>query len=87
MVVIRLSRGGSHKKPFYHIVATEARFKRDGRFIERLGFFDPLAKANVESLRIASDRLDFWIKKGAQPSDRVKKLMKQSNSATVENGV
>ena len=75
MVVIRLARGGAHKRPFYHIVAAESKYRRDGRFIERLGFFNPLAAKNEESIRITHDRVDYWIKNGAQISPRVKKLI------------
>ena len=75
MVVIRLSRGGAHKRPFYHIVAADSRFSRDGRFIERLGFFNPMAAKGEEGVRVTKDRVDFWIGKGAQISPRVKKLL------------
>jgi small subunit ribosomal protein S16 len=78
MVTIRLSRGGAKKRPFYHIVVTDSRNKRDGRFIERLGFFNPVAKGAEETLRIDRERVDHWVSKGAQPSDRVAQLLKQS---------
>jgi small subunit ribosomal protein S16 len=77
MVTIRLSRGGAKKRPFYHIVVTDSRNKRDGRFIERLGFFNPVAKGAEETLRIDRERVDHWVSKGAQPSDRVAQLLKQ----------
>lgn len=78
MVVIRLARGGAKKRPFYHLVATDIRNKRDGRYIERLGFFNPLAKGQEETLRIDLDRLEYWVGNGAQMSDRVKQLVKRA---------
>ena len=78
MVVIRLSRGGAHKRPFYHIVAADSKYSRDGRFIERLGFFNPLAAQNEESIRITHDRVNYWVTQGAQISPRVKKLISSS---------
>ena len=75
MVVIRLARGGAHKRPFYHIVAADSKYRRDGRFIERLGFFNPLAAKNEESIRITHDRVTYWVENGAQVSPRVKKLI------------
>lgn len=76
MVSIRLSRGGAKKRPFYHIVVTDQRNRRDGRYIERLGFFNPIAVDGKEQLRIDLPRIDYWIGQGAQPSDRVKSLVK-----------
>ncbi|MGL4808033.1 MAG: 30S ribosomal protein S16, partial [Giesbergeria sp.] len=67
MVVIRLSRGGAKARPFYHIVVADKRERRDGRFIERLGFYNPLAKESEEGLRVAQDRLAYWQGVGAQP--------------------
>ncbi|OUW02277.1 MAG: 30S ribosomal protein S16 [Betaproteobacteria bacterium TMED156] len=78
MVVIRLARGGAHKRPFYHIVVADSRYRRDGRFIERLGFFNPIASKNEESIRVIQDRIDHWVDNGAQVSPRVKKLIKIS---------
>ena len=83
MVVIRLSRGGAKKAPFYHIVVTDSRNRRDGRYIERLGFFNPLATGNAEALRINQERVDHWVGQGAQPSDRVRALIKQNAKAQV----
>jgi len=77
MVVVRLSRGGSKKRPFYHIVAADSRFPRDGRYLERLGYFNPIARGNPSRLRVASERADHWIKVGAQLSARVKSLVKE----------
>lgn len=78
MVVIRLSRHGAKKRPFYSVVVADKRMKRDGRFIERVGFFNPVASGEAEKLRLDRDRIDYWISKGAQPSERVAKLIKAS---------
>lgn len=77
MVTIRLARTGAKKRPFYHIVATDSRNPRDGRYIERLGFFNPAAKENEEGLRIDLEHVDSWIAKGAQMSARVAHLVGQ----------
>ncbi len=76
MVTIRLSRGGAKKKPYYHIVATDSRSRRDGRYIERLGFFNPVARSSAEPVRIDLDRVDYWVSHGALLSERVEKLVK-----------
>lgn len=76
MVVIRLARKGAKKKPFYNIVVADKRSPRDGRSIERVGFFNPVAKGKEESLRINRDRIDHWVKSGAQLSQRVRSLVK-----------
>ncbi|PID62162.1 MAG: 30S ribosomal protein S16 [Gammaproteobacteria bacterium] len=76
MVVIRLSRGGAKKKPFYQMVVADSRRSRDGRFIENVGFFNPMAKGNEEGLRVNLERIEHWIGQGAQPSDRVASLVK-----------
>ena len=76
MVTIRLSRTGAKKRPFYHIVVTDSRDKRDGRSIERLGFFNPVATVNEQKLNIDTARVDYWIANGAQTSERVAKLLK-----------
>jgi len=78
MVVIRLSRGGAKKRPFYNIVVTDSRNRRDGRFIERLGFYNPIAGTNEESLRVARDRVSFWTDRGARLSDTVATLLKKT---------
>jgi small subunit ribosomal protein S16 len=78
MVVIRLSRGGAKARPFYNIVVADKRVRRDGRFIERLGFFNPIAKDGEEKLRIAQDRLTYWRSVGAQASPTVERLLKQA---------
>ena len=76
MVTIRLSRGGAKGRPFYQIVVCDSRRARDGRYIERLGFFSPLATAKEEKFRVDFDRLDHWVGVGAQVSDRVAALVK-----------
>jgi small subunit ribosomal protein S16 len=81
MVSIRLSRGGSKKRPFYHIVAADSRKPRDGRYIERLGFFNPGASGAEETLRLDLDRVDYWIAQGAQPTERVADLIKQARKS------
>ncbi len=81
MVTIRLARGGSKKRPFYHMVVTDKRNARDGRFIERVGFFNPVATGQEERIRVDSARIDHWVGQGAQLSDRVKKLVKDSKAA------
>ncbi len=77
MVVIRLARGGSKKRPFFSLVATDSRNRRDGRFIERVGFYNPLAPEGAEGLRIAMDRITYWQGVGAQLSPTVKRLVSQ----------
>jgi small subunit ribosomal protein S16 len=71
-----MSRGGAKKRPFYQIVVTDSRNRRDGRFIERVGFFNPVARGNEESLRIDRERVDYWLSQGAQASERVASLLK-----------
>jgi len=83
MVKIRLSRGGAKKKPFYHIVVTDSRKARDGRNIERVGFFNPVARGQEERLRLNLERVDYWTGVGAQVSDRVKTLVSEARSAAV----
>ena len=86
MVTIRLSRGGAKKRPFFQVVVTDSRNRRDGRYIERLGFFNPVANEKQERLRLDLERLDYWAGKGAKVSDRVaslaKEARKQSAAAT-----
>ena len=76
MVKIRLARGGSKKRPFYHLTVTDSRKSRDGRFIERVGFFNPVARGQEEELRVDRERVDFWLGQGAQASERVAQLLK-----------
>lgn len=75
MVVIRLARGGAKKKPFYHVVVADQRFAQGGRFIERLGFFNPVAKGKEPALRLDRARVQHWLENGAQPSQRVTTLI------------
>jgi small subunit ribosomal protein S16 len=77
MVVIRLARGGSKKRPFYNVVATDSRNRRDGRFIERVGFYNPVAAEGSETLRLALDRVNHWTSHGAQLSPAVARLVKE----------
>lgn len=81
MVVIRLSRGGSKKRPFYHISVADSRNARDGRFIERVGFFNPVARGQEERMRLNLDRVEYWESKGAQTSARVAQLVKEFRKA------
>ncbi len=76
MVTIRLSRGGAKKQPFYHIVATDSRSRRDGRYIERLGYYNPVARGDATSVLIDLERVDYWTSVGAQMSERVSKVVK-----------
>ena len=80
MVTIRLARGGAKKRPFYNIIVTDSRNKRDGRFIERLGFYNPIANEREEALRIDADRVNHWLAQGAKTSERVAKLLKQHSA-------
>jgi len=81
MVTIRLARGGSKKRPFYHVNVTDSRRSRDGRYIERVGFFNPIARGQEERIRIDAERVEYWVSQGAQCSDRVQKLIKESTAA------
>lgn len=88
MVVIRLSRGGSKKRPFYHITVADRRNSRNGRFIERVGFFNPIARGQEVRLKLDSEAIDRWVAKGAQVSPRVEVLMKDAASqAAAETSV
>ncbi|MCC2638077.1 MAG: hypothetical protein K0Q68_1796 [Moraxellaceae bacterium] len=81
MVTIRLARGGAKKRPFYQVVVTDSRSARDGRFIERVGFFNPVAVGKEERLRVNSERYQYWVSQGAQPSERVAALVKEAGKA------
>ena len=81
MVSIRLARGGAKKRPFYSIVVADSRRSRDGRFIEKVGFFNPIAAGQEEKVRIDLDRIEYWVGTGAQVSDRVAKLVKDAKAA------
>lgn len=84
MVTIRLSRGGAKKRPFYHITVADSRRARDSRFIERIGFFNPLAKGQEERLRLDLKRMAYWQSQGAQVSPRVSSLAKDASATTTE---
>ena len=77
MVTIRLARGGAKKRPFYHVVVTDSRNRRDGRYIERVGFFNPIASGGEVRLHLDQERLQHWLNQGAQTSDRVSSLIKE----------
>ncbi|MDD2758751.1 MAG: 30S ribosomal protein S16 [Methylomonas sp.] len=81
MVSIRLSRGGAKNRPFYHVVVTDSRSSRDGRYIERVGFFNPLARGGEQRLVLDAERVQYWQANGAQPSDRVARLIKDAAKA------
>jgi len=81
MVTIRLARGGAKKRPFYQVVVTDSRNARNGRFIERVGFFNPIASATEEGTRLDLDRIAHWVGLGATVSDRVAALIKAANKA------
>jgi len=80
MVSIRLARGGSKKRPFYHVVVSDSRSPRDGRYIERVGFFNPQARGQEEELRLDNERIEYWLSKGAQTSERVASLIKSAST-------
>ena len=81
MVVIRLARGGAKKRPFYNIVVSDARERRDGRFIERVGFYNPVAAGGEQPLRVATDRIAYWTGVGAQVSPTVARLVGQAKAS------
>lgn len=81
MVTIRLARGGSKKRPFYHLTVTNSRNARDGRFVERVGFFNPVASGNEIRLSVNDERVNYWLSQGAQPSERVAQLLKDAAKA------
>ena len=81
MVTIRLSRGGAKKRPFYHFTVANSRNARDGRYIERLGFFNPVARGSQERLRVDLERVEYWVGQGAQLSDRVAGLVTEAREA------
>jgi small subunit ribosomal protein S16 len=83
MVTIRLSRGGAKKRPFYHVVVTDSRNRRDGSFIEQLGFFNPIAAGGETELSLKHERVAHWLSCGAQPSERVAKLLKMAAKANL----
>ncbi len=81
MVTIRLARGGAKKRPFYHLTVTDSRNARNGRFIERVGFFNPIARGQEERLRVDAERIEYWKGQGAQISERVQKLIRDAAAA------
>ena len=85
MVSIRLSRSGAKKHPFYHLVVTDSRNRRDGRYIERVGYFNPIGKDHEENLRIDVERVEHWVGLGAQPTERVASLLKSHRKAQASN--
>jgi small subunit ribosomal protein S16 len=82
MVTIRLTRGGAKKRPFYHVVVADSRRARDGRFIERIGYYNPLAAQHEATLIVNAERLQYWLSKGAKASERVAHLVKQQATAS-----
>ncbi|EIJ42144.1 ribosomal protein S16 [Beggiatoa alba B18LD] len=83
MVTIRLSRGGSKKRPFYHVVVTDSRSRRDGNYLESIGFYNPVANDKQEGLRLDVARVSYWLSVGAQPSEVVAKLIKDNAKKTI----
>ena len=83
MVVIRLSRGGTNKRPFYRVVVADRRASRDGSYLERLGYFNPIAVGGEKRLELDKERINYWISKGAQPSERVQGLLKELDKPEV----
>ncbi|WP_374601722.1 30S ribosomal protein S16 [Arenimonas sp.] len=81
MVKIRLTRGGAKKRPFYHIIVTDSRNKRDGRSIERLGYYNPVAQGNEKRVELNTERVEHWVSHGAQLTDKVSALVKEVSSA------
>jgi small subunit ribosomal protein S16 len=77
MVTIRLARTGAKKRPFYHVIVTDSRNARDGRFIERLGFYNPVATGQDVPVKLELERIDYWLEKGARPSESAAKLIKK----------
>ena len=84
MVRIRLARAGAKKRPFYHVVVADVRSSRDGRFIERVGYYDPLGNAGAEDLRMDMVRINHWLSTGAQPSERVASLIRRQQRASAQ---
>lgn len=81
MVTIRLARGGSKKRPFYHLTVANSRNARDGRFVERVGFFNPVANGAEIRLSVNQERISYWLGQGAQPSERVASLLKENQAS------
>ena len=81
MVVIRLARGGAKKRPFYNVVVADSRRARDGRYVERIGYYNPMAAQGAERLKVALDRVSYWQSHGAQLSDTVRRLVREAGEA------
>lgn len=81
MVVIRLARGGAKKRPFYNMVVADSRNRRDGRFVERVGYYNPMASGSEEALKVDAERIAYWQSKGAQLSPTVARLVKNRVAA------
>ena len=86
MVIIRFARGGSKNRPFFNVVVADSRNRRDGRFIERIGFYNPIAPDSTDGMRIQLDRVTHWQERGAQLSDAVAKLVKRASAAAKGSG-
>jgi len=84
MLTIRLARSGAKKRPFYHVSVADSRMPRDGRFVERVGYYNPIASGQEVRLELDLERIDYWIGQGAQPSDRVLNLLKQNKETPEE---
>ena len=82
MLTIRLARAGAKKRPFYHVSVADSRMPRDGRFVERVGYYNPIASGQEVRLELDIERIDYWISQGAQPSERVMNLLKQNNETS-----
>ncbi len=85
MVSIRLSRAGAKKRPFYHVVVTDSRNRRDGRYIERIGYYNPVGREHEDNLRVDLERADYWLGQGARPSERVAALLTAHRKAVAAN--
>lgn len=85
MVTIRLARTGAKKRPFYHLTVAESSNKRDGRFIERVGFFNPIARGQEVRLKVDLERVEYWISQGAKPSERVQSLVKEARRKAADS--
>lgn len=81
MVTIRLARGGSKKRPFYHLTVADSRNARNGRFVERVGFFNPVAAGAEIRLSVNEERVNYWLSQGAKPSERVASLLKEAQAS------
>ena len=81
MVTIRLARGGSKKRPFYHLTVADSRNARNGRFVERVGFFNPVAAGGETRLSVNDERVNYWLSQGAKPSERVASLLKEAQAS------